>query len=70
MGQGDRGFTLQMISCWTSSVMTFRLLRRLGRVDGERVQQVLDAVAGAQLHNNNTTESGRRRDETRRLCGH
>lgn len=48
------GFTLQMIGRWTHSVMTFRLLKRqrLWRVDGERLQQVLDAVAGAQLHNN------------------
>lgn len=43
-----------MIGGWTDSVMTFRLLirQRLWRVNGERLQQVLDTVTGAQLHNN------------------
>lgn len=50
----EHGFTLQMIGRWPDSVMTFRLLirQRLWRVDGERLQQVLDTVTGAQLHNN------------------
>lgn len=62
----DRGFTLQKIRCWTSSVMAFRLRgrQRLWGVHGEGLQQVLNAVTAAQLHNNNV----RKTLKTVRLC--